>query len=61
MYFFSLLSVYNLGVVDNGHNYRNGIVSQHMYAHEYNEGVGKKGANNVAPLINKTLRQLNIL
>jgi hypothetical protein len=32
-----------------------------MYAHVYNEAVGKKGANNVASLIVKTLRQLNLL
>ena len=32
-----------------------------MHCHVYNEGVGKKGANNVASLIVKTLRQLNLL
>ena len=32
-----------------------------MHAHVYHEGVGKKGANNVASLIIKTLRHLNIL
>jgi hypothetical protein len=32
-----------------------------MYCHVYHEGVGKKGANNVASLIVKTLRQLNLL
>ncbi len=39
------------------------VLEKHMYAHAhvYNEAVGKKGANNVAPLIIKTLRQLNLL
>ena len=32
-----------------------------MHPHLYHEGVGKKGANNVASLIVKTLQQLNIL
>ena len=32
-----------------------------MYCHVYHEGVGKKGTNNVASLIVKTLRQLNLL
>ena len=31
-----------------------------MYAHVYHEGVGKKGANNVASLVVKTLKQLNL-
>jgi hypothetical protein len=32
-----------------------------MHAHVYHEGIGKKGANNVASLIIKTLRELNLL
>jgi hypothetical protein len=32
-----------------------------MHCHVYHEGVGKKGANNVASLIAKTLRGLNLL
>ena len=39
MYYFSPLSIYNLGVVNHRHNYGNGIVSPHMYAHVYHEGV----------------------
>jgi hypothetical protein len=31
-----------------------------MHCHVYHEGVGKKGANNVASLIMKTLRGLNL-
>ena len=60
-YYYSPLSVYNLGVVNHAHMYENGDVRKHMYCHVYNEGVGKKGANNVASLIVKTLRQLNLL
>jgi len=60
-YYFSPLTVFNLGVVNHAHAYNDGRVSEHMHAHLYHEGVGKKGANNVASLIVKTLRQLNIL
>ena len=48
-------------MVNHAHLYADGVVSAHMYAHVYHEGVGKKGANNVASLIVKTLRQLNLL
>ena len=60
-YYYSPLSVYNLGVVEHAHKYNNGTVTEHMHCHVYNEGVGKKGANNVSSLIIKTLRQLNLL
>ena len=60
-YYFSPLTVFNLGVVNHAHAYNDGCVAEHMHAHLYHEGVGKKGANNVASLIVKTLRQLNIL
>ena len=60
-YYYSPLSVYNLGMVDHAHEYSNGEVSEHLYAHVYHEGVGKKGANNVASLVMKTLRHLNLL
>jgi hypothetical protein len=60
-YYYSPMSVYNLGVVNHAHVYSDGTVGKHMYAHVYNEAVGKKGANNVASLIVKTLRQLNLL
>ena len=58
--------MYNLGVVNHSHVnhahlYNNGIIAEHMHCHVYNEGVGKKGANNVSSLIIKTLRQLNLL
>jgi hypothetical protein len=32
-----------------------------MQTHVYHEGIGKKGANNVASLIVETLRKLNLL
>ena len=60
-YYFSPLGVYNLGMVNHAHTYEDGTVREHMYAHVYHEGVGKKGANNVSSLIVKTLRQLNLL
>jgi hypothetical protein len=59
-YYFSPLTVFNLGVVNHAHAYNDGRVSEHMHAHLNHEGVGKKGTNNVASLIVKTLQQLNI-
>ncbi len=47
IYYFSLVSVYNLGVVNHTH------VSEHLHAHVYHKGVEKKGVNNVASLIIK--------
>jgi hypothetical protein len=60
-YYYSPLSVYNLGMVNHAHVYPDGTVGEHMYAHIYHEGVGKKGANNVASLVVKTLQHLNLL
>ena len=60
-YNYSALSLYNLGIVNHAHVYGDGEVSKHMYCHVYHKGVGKKGANNVASLIVKTLHQLNLL
>ncbi len=60
-YYYSPLSVYNLGIVDHAHRYNNGRVSEHLHRHVYHKGVGKKGANNVASLIMKTLRELQLL
>jgi hypothetical protein len=60
-YYNSPLSVYNLRIVDHAHRYNNGWVSEHLHCHVYHEGVGKKGANNVASLIMKTLRELQLL
>jgi hypothetical protein len=60
-YYFSPLSVCNLGVVNHAHVYKDGRMSEHLHSHVYHKGVGKKGPNNVASLIVQTLRQLNIL
>jgi hypothetical protein len=60
-YYFSPLSIYNLGVVHHAHIYNDGWVSEHLHCHVYTEGVGKKDANNVASLIMKTLQKLNLL
>ena len=46
-YYYSVMCVYSLGMVNHAHVYNNGKVSEHMYCHVYHEGVGKKGANNV--------------
>lgn len=61
MYYYSLMSVYNLGIIDHAREYHNGKVREHMYAHVYHKVVGKKGANNVTSLIVKAMRQLNLL
>ncbi len=60
-YYFSPLSIFYLGVVNHAHVYNDGCVSKHLHCHLYHVGVGKKGANNVASLIVKTLGQLNLL
>jgi len=60
-YYFSPLGVYNLGVVNEAHKYSEKVVREHLYAHVYHEGTGKKGSNNVASLIMKTLKHMGIL
>ena len=60
-YYFSPMTVNNLGMVDNAHKYLDGKVGEHMHCHVYTDAVGRKGANNVASLIMKTLRHLSIL
>jgi hypothetical protein len=61
-FYYSPLSIYNLGIVNHAHVYDDGRgVTEHMHCHVYHKGVGKKGANNVALLIMKTLRGLNLL
>ena len=59
--YYSPLSIFNLGMVDHAHDYGNGNYNAHLHAHVYHEGVGKKGANNVASLIMKTLKLMGIL
>jgi len=60
-YYYSLLGIYNCGIVNHAHVCENGDVREHMHAYVYHEGVGKKGANNVVSIIIKTLRDLNIM
>ena len=60
-YYYSPLSIYNLGIVDHAHDYGGGDIKEHLHCHVYHEGVGKKGANKVSSLIIKTLRDLNLL
>jgi hypothetical protein len=60
-YYYSPMTVNNLGMVDHAHIYPDRMVGDHMHRHVYTDAVGKKGANNVASLIMKTLRRLNLL
>jgi hypothetical protein len=52
-YYFSPLGIYCFGMVDPTVN--------KLFAHLYSEGLGKKGGNNVASLIMKTLNHIDIL
>jgi len=60
-YYFSPVGVYTCGVVNHGHLNNDGTVREHMHAHVYHEGTGKKGSNNVASHIMKTLRFMDII
>ena len=60
-YYYSPLSIYNLGMVDQAHNSGNVELKDHLFCHVYHEGAGAKGANNVCSLIIKTLRLLGIM
>ena len=60
-YYYSPMTVNNLGMVDHAHKYPNGQVGEHMHCHVYTDDIGKKATNNVASLIMKTLRGLNLL
>ena len=55
-----MLTVFIFGVV-NASNIVNGELKEKMYAHIYTEDQGKKGGNNVALLIMKTLLRLDML
>ena len=59
-YYFSPLSVYNLGCVDVAHAVE-GRAEEHMYAHVYHTGTAYKGGNSVASLLMKTLRSNGLL
>ena len=60
-YYYYPLGVYNLGVVDHAHDYVYRVFKDHMYAHVYQDGVTKKGANNVASLITKILAEIGAI
>jgi hypothetical protein len=55
-YYYTPLTVYNLGLVDVSHE-----DGDHLYCHLYKEGEGQKGGNNVASLIMKSLKKLGLL
>ena len=57
-YYLSPPTVNCFGVVNHAHKYPNGEIKAHLHAHVYHEGVGKKGANNVASLLIKTFKYL---
>jgi hypothetical protein len=42
-YYYSSLTVNNCGVVDHGHTYPDGMVSEYMHTHLYTKNIGKKG------------------
>ncbi len=46
-YYFSPLGVQNFGVVGQAYVDYDGKICDHMHAHVYHEGVGKKGTNNI--------------
>ena len=54
-YYYSPMTVNNLGMVNHAHVYESGRVSEHMHCHVYTEAEGKKGANNVASLMRTQL------
>ena len=65
-YYYSPLSIYNLGVVNHAHEYDKNInrtkdFKAHLHAHVYHEGIAKKGSNNVVSLIMKTLKDSGLL
>ena len=60
-YYYSPLRVTNFGFVDTAYINNEGEAEEHCHAHVYHCGVGKKGADNVASLILKTLKKLNLL
>ena len=60
-YYYSPLSIYNLGMVDQAHNNGDGEFKDQMFCHVYHKGVGMKGANNVCSIILKTLRLMDIM
>ena len=61
-YYVSKWSVQNFGVVNHAHKYNDDRGYQcHMDAHVFQEGVSQKGANSVASMIMKSLRDWGII
>eukprot|EP00956_Cyclotella_meneghiniana_P025094 scaffold51552_cov38-Cyclotella_meneghiniana.AAC.1 len=60
-YYWSPLTVNNVGVVDHGYRRNDGSVGAHMHCHVYHEGIGKKGANNIASVIMRTLKEKQLI
>jgi hypothetical protein len=60
-YYFSPLTVNNIGFVDHAHLRPDGEIGDHMHCHVYHEGVGKKKANNICSIIMKTLWKTGML
>ncbi len=54
-YYYSPLSVYNLGVVNHAHENPNSEVKEHMYVHVYHKEWGRREQTM------KMLRRLNLL
>ena len=55
-YYYSPLSVSNFGFVDTVYINNEGEAKEHCHAHDYHCEVGKKGVDNFASLILKTLK-----
>jgi len=60
-YFYSPVIINNLGIVDHAHEYDGKSPHKHMFTHVYHEGMARKGANNVASLIIKTLMKEGVM
>ncbi len=61
-YYFTLLSVYNLGVVNCAHIHsEEAEPKDHMHCHVNHEGIASKGANNVASLILQILTEIGVM
>ena len=56
-----LTHTHTSGIVDHAHQYGDGTIGTHLHAHVYDKGAGKKGANNVASLLMKTMKTKGIL
>ncbi len=62
VYYFSPMTVNNLGMVDNAHKYPpSRTVSGYMHCHVYTDAIRRKCVNKMASVIVKTLRHLNLL